>query len=199
MTEPNNENQSSAVFIVAVGLPPFWPDRPTLWFVQQKPIRAGSYHAPTNQVKLRGERLNNFTGARALRPAERLVRQLSTSREQRVRELLTHDEMGDRKQSQVLRHLKDLAPDVPDDFLRTVWTSRYSQHVKAILADQVEGSLDSVFHFVDKIFEVTSQPTAASMSSTTPDNTAGLLESIEELSCQVTSPRVSQTHNRLHF
>jgi len=50
-----------------------------------------------------------------------LVLRLSTSREQRVRQLLSHEEMGDRKPSQFLRHLKSLAPDVPDHFLRTIF------------------------------------------------------------------------------
>jgi len=53
-----------------------------------------------------------------------LVRRLSSSRDQRVRQLLTHEEMADRKPSQFLRHLKSLAPDVPDDFLRSIWSSR---------------------------------------------------------------------------
>jgi hypothetical protein len=52
-----------------------------------------------------------------------LVRWLSTSCEQCVRQLLSHEEMGDRKLSQYLRHLKSLAPDVPDDFLHTIWAS----------------------------------------------------------------------------
>jgi len=56
-------------------------------------------------------------------------------REQRVRQLLSHEEMGDRKPSQFLRHLKSLAPDIPDEFLRTIWASRL-QHVQAILAGQ---------------------------------------------------------------
>jgi hypothetical protein len=49
-----------------------------------------------------------------------LVGRLSTSRQQRVRQLLSHEEMGDRKPSQFLWQLKGLAPDVPDDFLRTI-------------------------------------------------------------------------------
>jgi hypothetical protein len=102
-----------------------------------------------------------------------------------LRQLLSHEEMGDRQPSQFLRHLKSLAPDVPVDFLLTIWASRLPPHVQAILAGQTEGSLDSASHLADKICEVTSQPTTASISSATPDNTAGLLERIEELSRQV--------------
>ena len=48
-----------------------------------------------------------------------LVRRLPTSRKQRVRQLLSHEEMRNRKPSQFLRYPKTLVPDVPDDFFRT--------------------------------------------------------------------------------
>ena len=124
-----------------------------------------------------------------------LVRRLSISRERRVRQL-SNEEMGDRKPSQLLQHLKGLAPDVPDDFLRTIWASHLPPHVQAILAGQAEGSLDSASHLADKICDVTPQPTTASISLATPDNTAGLLERIEELSHQVASLRASPSHSR---
>jgi hypothetical protein len=104
--------------------------------------------------------------------------------------------LGKRKPSQFLRHLKGLAPDVPDDFLRTIWASRLPPHVQAILAGQTEGILHSASHLADKICEVTPQPTAASISPATPDNTSVLLERIEELSRQVASLRTSHNHSR---
>jgi hypothetical protein len=52
---------------------------------------------------------------------EELVLWLSTSREQRMRQLLSHEEMGNQKPSHFLWHLKSLAPDVPDDFLHNIW------------------------------------------------------------------------------
>jgi hypothetical protein len=51
------------------------------------------------------------------------VKRLSPSRRQCIRQLLAL-EIGDRKSSQFLRHLRTLAPDVPDDFLHTNWSSR---------------------------------------------------------------------------
>jgi hypothetical protein len=49
-----------------------------------------------------------------------LVTRLSPSRKQRSHKFLTL-EMGDRKPSQFLRQLRSL---VPDDFLRSIWSSR---------------------------------------------------------------------------
>jgi hypothetical protein len=124
-----------------------------------------------------------------------LVRRLSTSREQRVRQLLSHEELGDRKPLQFLRHLVGLAPDVQDDFLRTIWASHLPPHVQAILAGQTGGSLDSATHLGDKICEITPQPTTASISPATP-NTTVPLERIEEISRQVASLRASHNHSR---
>jgi hypothetical protein len=49
--------------------------------------------------------------------------------------------MGDRKPSQFLRHLRSLAPDLPDYFLRTVWTSRLPEKAQATLACHPEVEL----------------------------------------------------------
>ena len=112
-----------------------------------------------------------------------------------MRQLLSHEEMGDWKPSQYLWHLKGLAPEVPDDFLCTIWASRLPPHVQAILAGQTEGSLDSASHLAGRISEVTTLPTTASISPLTPDSTAMLLECIKELSRQVASLQESRTHN----
>jgi len=107
-----------------------------------------------------------------------LVRRLSTSRVQRVRQLLSHEEKGDRKPSQFLRHLESLVPGVPDDFLRTIWASRLPPHVQAILTGQTECSLDSTSRLADRICKVTPLRTTASMSPSPRDNSAGILERI---------------------
>jgi hypothetical protein len=133
---------------------------------------------------------------RKIKVKAELVRRLSTSCEQRVRQLFSHEEMGDQKPSQFLRHFKGLAPNVPDDFLRTIWASHLPPHVQTILARQAEGSLKSAFHLADRICEITPLPTKASISPSKPDSTVELLERVEELSRQAASPRASQTHSR---
>jgi hypothetical protein len=51
---------------------------------------------------------------------------------QRIRQLLKL-EMGDRKPSQFVRHLRSLAP---DDFLHTIWSSQLSSYIHGILIGQ---------------------------------------------------------------
>jgi hypothetical protein len=70
-----------------------------------------------------------------------LVRRLSPSREQRIRQFLTL-EMGDRKPSQFLRHLRSLAPDVPDDFLHTIWSSRLPPQHSGLPRRPARGQLE---------------------------------------------------------
>jgi hypothetical protein len=104
--------------------------------------------------------------------------------------------MGDRKPSQFLRHLKGLAPEVPDDFLRTIWASRLPSHVQAILAGQTDGSLESTSQIADRICEVALQPTAAGISTAAPDNTTALLKRMDDLSHQVAALWVFKTPDR---
>jgi len=125
-----------------------------------------------------------------------LIRRLSASREQCVRQLLSHEEMGDRKPSQFLRHLKGLAPDVPTEFLRTVWASRLPSHVQAILAGQTDSNLESVAQLADKICEVTTPPATASISPLVPDSVTALMERIEELSRKVTALQTQHSRSR---
>ena len=90
--------------------------------------------------------------------------------------------MGDRKPSQFLRHLKSLASDVPDDFLRSIWSSRLPPHIQTILVGQTEGNLDTSSQLADRIAEVAPLPNTASIAQG-PDN-ASLLQKNEYLSRQ---------------
>jgi hypothetical protein len=96
------------------------------------------------------------------------VRWLSPAKEQRIRQLLTPEEMGDRKPSRFLRDLRSLAPDVPNDFLRSIWSSRLHHNMQAVLAGQPEGSLDAAARCADRISEVAPQPALASVDSPPP-------------------------------
>ena len=103
--------------------------------------------------------------------------------------------MGDRKPSQFLRHLKSLAPDVPDDFL-SIWSSRLPPHIQTILAGQAEGNLEAASQLADRIAEVAPLPIRASIAQT-PDSTS-LLHKIEDLSRQVAALSSGRTRHRSH-
>jgi len=60
-----------------------------------------------------------------------LIKRISLSQEHKTRQLLEHEEIGDRKPSQFLRHLRNLAGNaVGDGMVRTIWLSRLPTHVQ---------------------------------------------------------------------
>ena len=72
---------------------------------------------------------------------------------------------------------------MPDDFVRSIWTSRLPPHIQTILASQSEGNLDVASQLADRIAEVAPLPTTASIARTT--DSPELLQRIEDLSRQV--------------
>jgi hypothetical protein len=96
-----------------------------------------------------------------------LLKRLSLSREQRAQQLLTFEEMGDRKPSQFLRHLRGLAPDVPDYLLRTIWTNWIPTKVRTTLACHPEIELDAAGLCADRITKAVPPPALASIGQPT--------------------------------
>jgi hypothetical protein len=177
---------------VAMRLPPFWVERPAVWFAQAEGqfFLAGVSSEKTKFFHVISQ-LNQRYAAEDIitSPPEgdtytalrtELVRRLSPLREQRIRQLLMLKEMGDRKPSQFLRHLGGLASEVPNYFLYTIWSSRVLCNIQAIIAGQQECSLDAAARCADRISEVAPQPALASVGS--PPNNTTLLQEIEDLS-----------------
>ena len=127
-----------------------------------------------------------------------LIRSLSTTPEQRDRQLLSQEELGDRKPSQFLRHLKGLAPDVPDEFLCILWAKRLPPHVQAILTGRPEDKLETASLLADKICEFTPPPTTAGVPTTQAPNNAPRSRQVDDPVQQVSSqqPHLSHTHPR---
>jgi hypothetical protein len=162
---------------VAVRLPPFWPERPAVWFAQAEAqfALAGISSEKTKFFHVISQ-LDHRCVARLediiTSPPEqssyntlktKLVRRLTPSREHRIRQLLTAEEMGDRKPSEFLRDLRSLVPEVSDDFLRSIWSSRLPPNIQAMLAFQPGASLDSAALCEDSVSEVAPQPALASV------------------------------------
>jgi hypothetical protein len=93
--------------------------------------------------------------------------------------------MGDRKPFQFLRHLRNLAPDIPDNYQRILWNSGLPTNVQVIVAGMPEVGLDAPALCADRIFETVSPSTVASISPG-PDH-AKLVQTVRDLSGQVAS------------
>jgi hypothetical protein len=101
--------------------------------------------------------------------------------------------MDDRKLSQFLRHLRSLAPDVPDYLFRTTWTSWLPTKVQATLACYPEVEMDAVTHCADSITETFPPPAVASFGRPIGNNE--LLHHIEEFSRQMADLSTKQKYS----
>jgi hypothetical protein len=118
---------------VVIRVPYFWPKKPAAWFAQLKGQFVLS-NITKNATKFYYviSQLDNTHGAggcniqpqptgRYDRIKAELIRRLSLSDEQCVRQLLMHEEVGDLRMTHFLRHLRTLAwSTVPSDFLCTL-------------------------------------------------------------------------------
>ncbi|XP_023711066.1 uncharacterized protein LOC111866394 [Cryptotermes secundus] len=171
------DSSSAEVPRMAVRLPPFWPERPAVWFAQAEAqfTLAGINSKRINFCHVISQLDHRYaTEVKDIitSPPERgpytllrteLVRRLSSSPEQPIRQLLTVEEIGDHKPSLFLTYLKILAAYVSDNVVRSVWTSRLTRNVQSFLAGQNESNLEAAALCADRISEVEVQPAFASV------------------------------------
>ena len=209
-TQPAPATQvSPQVHRVGVKLPVFWPYKTALWFAQADAQFSianitqdatkysyivshldSRYAADVEDIILNPPAQDAYTHLRT-----ELIRRLSLSEEQRVRQLLMEEELGDRKPSQFLRHLRSLAgtTQVQDNLLRQLWLQRLPPQVQAILQTQAEIPLNKVATLADKITEVT-PPTLHAVSAVNAPQTpelSQLTQRINELAQQMAALQTS--------
>jgi hypothetical protein len=185
---------------IGIRVPPFWSEKPDVLFAQLDGQFALSnitqdetnfYYVisqlDSKYAAVKGVIMNFPLTCRYDRIKAELIRCLSISQEQWVRQLLMHDEMGDRRPIHFFRHLRTLAdPSAPSDFLRTLWTNRPPPNIQAIIATQAQVALDDVAQLAVKTAEVTPPPCVARASSS-GDEIGTLTTHIDKQARQVTA------------
>ncbi|XP_041976648.1 uncharacterized protein LOC121731318 [Aricia agestis] len=198
------------VFRVGVKVPPFWPERPALWFAQLEGqfLLSGISNDTTKFYTTCGNLEHKYAVEVAdiieNPPKERkyetlkseLIRRLTAPREEKIKQFLMSEDIGTRKPSQFLRHLQHLAgPNIPEEFIRTTWYNRLPVSVQPIIASQGDMPLDKLAELADKITAI-AQPTlqvaaATPGSSSTPASDSmwsameAMARQIEQLTKQV--------------
>jgi hypothetical protein len=205
--EPAESSPPAQVSRVAVRLPPFWAERPTVWIAQAEAqfFLAGisnerteffdmisqldqQYATEVEDIITSPPEKDPYTTLRA-----ELVKRLSPSTEQRIHQLLTLEEMGDCKPPQFLRQLRSLAPDLPDGFLRRIWDSRLPSNIWTVLTEQPKVDLVIAAPCADRIMVAAPQPSLASVTPL-PENSA-LRQQVEDLR-QVAALNTELNRNR---
>lgn len=184
----NGAEKISETYRVGVRVPPFYPEKPALWFSQMeaqfvlsniKTDETKFYYVTANldpQFACEVEDIISYppTANKYEKLKSELIKRLSASREKKVKQLLMHEELGDRKPSQFYRHLLNLAgPGVPDEFLRTIWTSRLPSGTQAIIASQTKIGMEELAELADRIDDVVGNQAASTSAVTTTSLPAG--------------------------
>ncbi|XP_024890999.1 uncharacterized protein LOC112466887 [Temnothorax curvispinosus] len=209
-TQGGNTEERSQINRVALKVPLFWTDEPELWFAQlEAQFTLGNItqdstkyayvlaHLETKQAKevkdliMKPPEENKYKSIK-----KALIQRLSISQEQQIRQLLEHEEMGDRKPSQFLRHLQALASTaIPEQLLRTLWMGRLPSQLQAILAIRNADNLQDVAEQADRIHEVTCRTVAVAsvqsptLSSPMEKRIDGLTKALEELENRLSHSR----------
>lgn len=153
---------------VSVKVPPFWPERPEIWFAQVE-AQFGIGNIVTDLSKfntvvaaIESNVLAQISDA-ILQPPETgkydnlkkcIIERFCDSEQEKARKLLSDIELGDRRPTQLLNELRDLAKDkVTDEFLKSLWLQRLPSNVRAILQAS-NANLVELAKLADKVMEV---------------------------------------------
>lgn len=199
---------------VGVRLPPFWPEEPAVWFAQiegsfalsgvkdddTKYYYVSSHLENRYAAEVKDILINPPVSGKYDKLKSELIKRLSASREKELTQLLMHEELGDRRPSAFLRHLQHLAgPNIPDDFIKTVWTSRLPGNIQIVVASQPESSLSALADLADKVHDLVPSAPQVAATDAEPNSIAEKLsKEIAELSRQVKalSTRDSRSRSR---
>lgn len=207
-------SQELAQISISMRIPPFWRDKPRLWFI--------SFEAVTNDLKKGQAQLAQMVIAKLEKqdieqiadllqnpPAtdqynvlkNRLISSYEESDSRQLQKLLTDIELGDQRPTQLLRRMKTLAGNkVPDSTLRMMWTNHLPPHVRSVLAVSetfsTQTALDELALLADKMMENGPSSQVAAVEHRSPPtqnpDTQFLVEEIRKLSLEVAALRNNQ-------
>lgn len=217
-TAAGSSGESGRTFIphdinrVAVRPPPFWAEEPAVWFSQLEGNFALSgikddatkfyYVTSTLEHRYAAEVKDVIVSPPATGKYDKLkselIKRLSASREKEVKQLLMHEELGDRRPSQFLRHLQRLAgPTVPDDFIKTIWTSRLPTAIQPIIVSQKTATLEALADLADSVHEIVPSTPHVAATSTEPGSVLDkMARQIDELTKQLKSMKSGNRRSR---
>lgn len=155
---------------INVKLPAFWQSDPPLWFMQiesifrknriSKQSTMFDYVVAELQPETMHEVRDIISNPDKLTPYDTLKRELlnrvSLSEHKRLQQLLNDVQLGDRRPSQLLRHMRSLLGDKPTDecLLKQLFIQRLPSPVQVALSLVPGQCLDNLAASADKVMEV---------------------------------------------
>ncbi|XP_064458869.1 uncharacterized protein LOC135369138 [Ornithodoros turicata] len=172
-TEPPNAGATaSSIHHYAIRLPPFWSHNPTVWFLQVECQFALS--GITSQLakfrhavsvlpqEVAAQLIDVLTAPPAANPYDALkaalLERTTASERKRFQELLSAEDLGDRRPTELLRHMQNLlgerAVTFDASFLKQLFLQRLPPTVQMILTSASTLSLPELALLADKVMEV---------------------------------------------
>lgn len=170
---------AEGVSVVALKLPPYWPADPELWFLQveaqfaTRKITADrtKYHhivaslPPDIATEVRDLLLQQPATDAYATLKRQLIRRTTASEERRLQQLLTTEELGDRRPTQLLRRMQQLmgekASTIDASFLRNLFVQRLPHNVRMILASVGDLEIERLAELADKLMEISTPVVSA--------------------------------------
>lgn len=168
----------------SIKLPPFWPADPEVWFAQveaqftTKGITTQktrfdyvvSSLSPEFAMEVRDLLLKPPTTDPYDTLKAQLIKRTAASEQRKLQQLISGEELGDRKPTQLLRRMQQLLGDKlgtsadANSFLRELFLQRLPANVRMVLASTDSSmDLDKLADMADKVMEVAT-PTVATVS-----------------------------------
>lgn len=183
---------------VAFRAPPFWDANPELWFAQiESQFKLSGivtdetkFHSVIAALDMKAlsyisDLIHNPPTSDLYNSIKtRLLNYFSQSESSKIRILLQELQLGDKRPSQLLLEMKNLAnKHFTDDVLKTMWLQRLSPETQQILSACNE-TLDGLAKIADKINEVSSR---AAVNAFSQENLSlqSLKDEISNLSAEV--------------
>lgn len=179
MSNPEDAENAWQMARVGFKAPPFWEDDPELWFFQ---VESQFVVSGITDDKTKFHKIVSVLDTRILASVRDIVQsppsseayqalkgrvldRFSRSEATRLRMLLQDLMLGDKKPSQLLMEMKNLAgTNITDDILRTLWLQRLPTNAQQILSVSSE-SLEGLAKVADKICEISNPVVIAGTSS----------------------------------
>ncbi|XP_064485123.1 uncharacterized protein LOC135397445 [Ornithodoros turicata] len=169
---------------VAVKLPPYFDRNPAVWFLQAEAQfnlagvssqQTRYYHVISALTPAAAEEVYDILAAPSpTTPYDQLKKALlqrtTASDRSRIQQLLSAEELGDRRPTQLLRRMRQLLGSQPtatdDTFFRELFLQRLPQNVQMVLATASDMSLDKLATLADAVFEVANPAVSAVIPAT---------------------------------
>ncbi|BHF71885.1 hypothetical protein SprV_0401494600 [Sparganum proliferum] len=201
---PATSVSSPSASHVSVKPPPFWPRNVELWIARcEAEFEACNITRQETmfnhlQRSLPDEYAEDLCDLLTYRPSEQsydklkeaLVKRVAMTEERRLRQLLTGEELGDRKPSQLLRRMQQLVGErkFETSILRQLFLQRLPLEVQTVLAVS-QGSIEELAELADKVMTLRVPETSVVSHAASPISQENdqRIDRLEQLVMQLTN------------